>query len=206
MVLLLLSSNTKHLHTRFCVASGYCFPSLDQVAFAVLGQAFYATLPFDFYRFDFSSLACKARTSSTIDNNCNSSRPKAYSNSACRMRTSILLQEITNYWNMVQFCKANSLLSIFNFCNFCSAAGFSASSMGGPVGRGNLLRHNCIRKFCITDSLSCKAERNSLDSLRFDRVVSVPHSEAPLRRLPVVAFCDIAISSVCLKGLFSALA
>ncbi|KAI9582727.1 hypothetical protein GQX74_011944 [Glossina fuscipes] len=98
------------------------------------------------------------------------------------------------------------LLSIFNFCNFCSAAGFSASSMGGPVGRGNLLRHNCIRKFCITDSLSCKAERNSLDSLRFDRVVSVPHSEAPLRRLPVVAFCDIAISSVCLKGLFSALA
>uniref|UniRef100_A0A1A9UIZ8 Uncharacterized protein n=1 Tax=Glossina austeni TaxID=7395 RepID=A0A1A9UIZ8_GLOAU len=76
------------------------------------------------------------------------------------------------------------------------AAGFSASSMGGPVGRGSLLRHNCMRKFCITDSRSCKAERNSLDSLRFDRVVSVPHSEAPLRRLPVVAFCDIAISSI----------
>lgn len=79
--------------------------------------------------------------------------------------------------------------SAFNLCSFCSAAGFSLSSSGGPVGRGNLPKHNCIRRFCMTASRSCRAERSSFVSLRHERAESVPPSEETLRLRPVVAHC-----------------
>lgn len=40
----------------------------------------------------------RACASSTKDNNCSSSLPRAYSNSACRMRTSMLLEEMKGGW------------------------------------------------------------------------------------------------------------
>lgn len=80
--------------------------------------------------------------------------------------------------------------------NFCSAAGFSDSSSGGPLGRGSLPRHSCMRRFCMTASRSCRAERNSFDSLRVEREESVPPREPPLRRRPVVEVqCEAALLS-----------
>lgn len=51
--------------------------------------------------------------------------------------------------------------STFSRCNLCSAAGFSESSSGVPEGRGSLPSPNCTRKFWMTASRSCRAERIS---------------------------------------------
>lgn len=48
-----------------------------------------------------------------------------------------------------------------------------------------------MRKFCMTDSRSCKAERSSFVSLRLERNDNVPPKELPFRLRPVVAHCVI---------------
>lgn len=50
-----------------------------------------------------------------------------------------------------------------------------------------------MRKFCITDSRSCKAVRKSFDSLRLEREDNVPPKEVPLRLRPVVAQCGMLV-------------
>lgn len=89
--------------------------------------------------------------------------------------------------------------------SFCSAAGFSDSSSGGPLGRGSLPRHSCMRRFCMTASRSCRAERSSFDSLRVEREESVPPREPPLRRRPVVDVqCEAPLFSCsCVSCAFS---